>query len=131
MFYLIQGIELNPSNGNLLIHRALLQLQRTGDVVAAAKEIQRAIQVGKENNIILAKSGATIFRIPILRRSKRLKIFFYSCNNVYYLPVNSYDNILCRKLETKARIRIRIRVINSLFGWKVPVHSGILERLVY
>ena len=93
---LIQGIELNPSNGNLLIHRALLQLQRTGDVVAAAQEIQRAIQVGKENNIILAKSGAKIFRIPILRRSKRLKIFFYSCDNVYYLPVNSYDNILCR-----------------------------------
>jgi len=40
-----KGTELNPDNANLIVHRALLALQRTGDIEATMAEINRAIQV--------------------------------------------------------------------------------------
>ena len=40
-----RGTELNPDNANLIVHRALLALQRFGDVAATMAEIDRAIQV--------------------------------------------------------------------------------------
>jgi len=40
-----KGIELNPDNANLIVHRALLALQKTGDVMATITEIERAIKV--------------------------------------------------------------------------------------
>ncbi len=41
----MQGMEVNPGNSNLIIHRALLSMQRTGDLNATSQEIHRAIQV--------------------------------------------------------------------------------------
>jgi hypothetical protein len=38
-------MEVNPGNSNLIIHRALLSMQRTGDLNATSQEIHRAIQV--------------------------------------------------------------------------------------
>ena len=40
-----KGMELNPDNSNLIVHRALLHLQRTGDVTKTLSEIERAIKV--------------------------------------------------------------------------------------
>ena len=40
-----KGMELNPDNSNLIVHRALLHLQRTGDVSKTLSEIERAIKV--------------------------------------------------------------------------------------
>ena len=40
-----KGMELNPDNSNLIVHRALLHLQRTGDVIKTLSEIERAITV--------------------------------------------------------------------------------------
>jgi len=40
-----RGTELNPDNANLIVHRALLALQRFGDVAATMAEIDRAIQI--------------------------------------------------------------------------------------
>lgn len=38
-------MDLNPDNSNLIVHRALLHLQRTGDVIKTLSEIERAIKV--------------------------------------------------------------------------------------
>ena len=40
-----KGMELNPDNSNLIVHRALLHLQRTGDLTKTLSEIERAIKV--------------------------------------------------------------------------------------
>ena len=40
-----KGMDLNPDNSNLIVHRALLHLQRTGDVIKTLSEIERAIKV--------------------------------------------------------------------------------------
>merc|ERR1712128_133382 len=40
-----KGSELNPDNANLIVHRALLALQKTGDVDTTMAEIERAIKV--------------------------------------------------------------------------------------
>ena len=40
-----KGMELNPDNSNLIVHRALLHLQRTGDVVKTLADIDRAVKV--------------------------------------------------------------------------------------
>lgn len=40
-----KGIELNPENANLLVHQALLSLNKTGDVNQALAELKRAIEV--------------------------------------------------------------------------------------
>ena len=39
-----KGSELNPDNANLIVHRALLALQKTGDVESTMSEINRAIK---------------------------------------------------------------------------------------
>jgi import receptor subunit TOM70 len=39
-----KGAELNPDNANLIVHRALLALQKTGDVEVTMAEINRAIK---------------------------------------------------------------------------------------
>jgi len=43
-----KGIELNPDNANLIVHRALLALQKTGDVDRTMAEIDRAIKVDEK-----------------------------------------------------------------------------------
>ena len=40
-----KGMDLNPDNSNLIVHRALLHLQRTGDVIKTLSEIETAIKV--------------------------------------------------------------------------------------
>jgi len=44
-----KGSDLNPKNGNLVIHRALLKLQRDGDVESTVKEINKAISIDEKN----------------------------------------------------------------------------------
>eukprot|EP00090_Calanus_glacialis_P042689 TRINITY_DN7568_c0_g1_i1.p1 TRINITY_DN7568_c0_g1~~TRINITY_DN7568_c0_g1_i1.p1 ORF type:complete len:527 (-),score=139.62 TRINITY_DN7568_c0_g1_i1:104-1630(-) len=43
-----KGSELNPDNANLIVHRALLALQKTGDVESTMSEINRAIKVDEK-----------------------------------------------------------------------------------
>lgn len=40
-----KGTELNPDNANLVVHQALLTLNKTGDVVKAVEGIQQAIKI--------------------------------------------------------------------------------------
>lgn len=40
-----KGMDLNPDNSNLIVHKSLLHLQRTGDVVKTLAEINRAIKI--------------------------------------------------------------------------------------
>jgi len=61
----LKGIELNPKNGNLVIHRALLQLQRNGNVQACVDEIKRAIQIDDKNEF----AYETLAQIEIQREN--------------------------------------------------------------
>lgn len=40
-----KGISLNPENANLVVHRAMLDLSRTGDIDAALKGLDEAIEI--------------------------------------------------------------------------------------
>jgi len=40
-----KGIELNPENANLIVHQAVLGLNRSGDISKALSEVERAIKV--------------------------------------------------------------------------------------
>jgi len=40
-----KGISLNPENANLVVHRAMLDLSRTGDINAALKGLDEAIEI--------------------------------------------------------------------------------------
>ena len=40
-----KGMDLNPDNSNLIVHRSLLNLQRTGDIDKTLTDIERAIKV--------------------------------------------------------------------------------------
>jgi len=51
------GSDLNPKNGNLVIHRALLKLQRDGDVEYTLKEINRAITIDEKNEFAYETLG--------------------------------------------------------------------------
>jgi len=51
------GSDLNPKNGNLVIHRALLKLQRDGDVEYTLKEINRAIAIDEKNEFAYETLG--------------------------------------------------------------------------
>ena len=43
-----KGVELNPANANLLVHRALLALQKTKDVNAAQEATEAALKVDEK-----------------------------------------------------------------------------------
>jgi import receptor subunit TOM70 len=43
-----KGIELNPANANLLVHRALLALHTTKDMVAVERAVQKALEVDEK-----------------------------------------------------------------------------------
>jgi len=61
----LKGIQLNPKNGNLVIHRALLQLQRNGNVQACVDDIKRAIQIDDKNEF----AYETLAQIEIQREN--------------------------------------------------------------
>merc|ERR1740128_44599 len=44
-----KGMEINPKNGSLMIHRALLKLQRDGDVKHTLDQINLAVQIDDKN----------------------------------------------------------------------------------
>ena len=43
-----RGVELNPANANLLVHRALLALQKTKNVNAAQEAVEAALKVDEK-----------------------------------------------------------------------------------
>ena len=43
-----KGVELNPANANLLVHRALLALQKSKDVNAAQEATEAALKVDEK-----------------------------------------------------------------------------------
>jgi len=45
----IKGMDLNPKNSNLIVHLALLRLQRNGDVDSAVTAINKAIEMDEKN----------------------------------------------------------------------------------